>query len=207
MKEMGLKKILFAILAVGALSFLGLKVLGSRPSDKFSKPLLEVPPFTFDEKSGRKFSSAELKGKVWVADFVFTRCAGSCPMLTHQMQVLQEAWKGNGDLKLVSFTVDPEHDTVAVMKKYAEDAKAEPSQWYFLTGPKKDLYSVIRDGFKVTAMEDPGGDPGFEFIHTTRMMLVDGNGMIRGLYDGQEDADMKKLWADVRYLLSSGSHS
>lgn len=201
------KKILFALIAILGVGFLGYQVLATRHSDKFSKSLLKAPEFKFEERSGRFFSSDELKGKVWVVDFIFTRCAGSCPMLTHQMSVLQEAWKGNGDLKLVTFTVDPDHDTREVMKKYAEDAKADPSQWFFLSGAKKDIYPVIRDGFKVTAMADPQAEPGFEFIHTTRMMLVDGHGDVRGIYDGQEDGDMKKLWADVRYLMSSRDHT
>ena len=206
MKDM--KKILFALLAVLGVGFLGYQVLASRHSDKFSKKsLMKAPSFQFMDRSGRMFSSDELKGKVWVVDFVFTRCAGSCPMLTHQMQVLQDAWKGNDDFKLVSFTVDPDHDTREVMKKYAEDSKADPSQWFFLSGAKKDIYPVIRDGFKVTAMADPGAEPGFEFIHTTRMILVDGHGDVRGIYDGQEDGDMKKLWADVSYLLGYRDHT
>lgn len=207
MKTTDPKKVLFAVIAVLGTVFLGYQALGSRHSDKLSKTsMMKAPSFQFEERSGRTFSSDELRGKVWVIDFVFTRCAGTCPMLTRQMQILQEGWKGNPDLKLVSITVDPDHDTRQVMAQYAEQAKADPSQWFFLSGAKKDIYPVIRDGFKVTAMADPQPEPGFEFIHTTRMILVDGRGDVRGLYDGQEDGDMKKLWADVRYLMSSRDH-
>lgn len=202
------KKVLFALVTILGVCFLGYQVLATRHSDKFSKTsLMKAPSFRFEERSGGTFSSDQLKGKVWVVDFVFTRCAGSCPMLTRQMQILQETWRGNKDFKLVSFTVDPDHDTRAVMKKYSEDAQADPNQWFFLSGAKKDIYPVIRDGFKVTAMADTDPEPGFEFIHTTRMLLVDAKGEVRGIYDGQEDEDMKKLWADVRYLMGSWSHT
>jgi protein SCO1/2 len=123
------------------------------------------------------------------------------------MKRLQDAWKGNPDFKLVSFTVDPKQDTVEVLRKYAENFQAEPGQWYFLTGEKSELFKTAKDGFKVTAMEDPEGKPGFEFIHTTRLSLVDAKGMIRGFYDGQEEEDMKKLLRDAKYLMSSGGKS
>ncbi|HVZ79356.1 MAG TPA: SCO family protein [bacterium] len=200
------KKILFALIAVLGVGFLGYRVLATRHSDKFSKPMLKTPDFKFQDRSGRMVSSDELKGKVWVVDFIFTRCAGSCPILTHQMDILQQAWKGNGDLKLVSMTVDPDHDTPAVLKKYAEEVQADPSQWFFLWAPKKVIYPVIHE-FKVTAEPDPEGEPGSEFIHSTRMILIDGQGMMRGLYDGQDDGDMKKLWADVGYLMGSRDHT
>src|SRR5579862_6510443 len=99
-------------LALGVLVFLGLKVMGSRPSNRFLKPTLKAPDFSFLERSGKIFSSSELKGKVWVVDFIFTHCAGSCPLLSQQMKYLQSEWKGNEDLKLVTFTVDPERDPV-----------------------------------------------------------------------------------------------
>lgn len=159
------------------------------------------------DRSGRMFSSAELKGKVWVVDFIFSHCAGSCPMLSQKMKGLQETWKGNPDFKLVTFTVDPERDTVAALKQYAEDYHADPNQWFFLTGKKADIYQAIRGGFKEIADRDYEAGPGFEFIHSTRMVLVDGDGKIRGLYDGESDTDVSKLKQDIRYLMGSRSHT
>jgi|SRR5581483_3332612 len=206
MKASLVKKILFGLLAVGGLIYLGLRVEASRPSDKFATPGFKGPDFSFQDRNGKFVSASDLKGKVWVVDFIFSRCAGSCPMLTHQLKTLQDIWSGNGDLKLVTFTVDPEHDTVEVLKKYAEEFKADPNQWFFLTGVKKDLYKVYSEGFKITAQDDPEGGEGFQFIHSTRVLLMDGNGMIRGLYDGQDDEEMAKLQRDVRYLMSSRNH-
>ncbi len=206
-----MKKSLFqwAVLAaaVAALAVLGFRVLASRPSDKFLKPVQKAPAFSFRDRSGRTFASSELAGKVWVADFIFAHCAGSCPFLSQQMSFVQRDWKGNPDLKLVTFTVDPERDTVAALKQYADDYHALEDQWFFLTGRKKDLYRVIREGFKVPALQDFQGGPGFEFIHSTALVLVDAKGMIRGFYDGQSDAEVQKLHRDIRYLMSSRSHA
>jgi protein SCO1 len=194
--------------ALAVFAFLGLQVLGTRPSDRLIfKPNLKAPDFAYPERGGKVFDSASLKGKVWAVDFVFTHCAGSCPMISQQMKYLQTEWKGNPDFKLVTFSVDPERDTVEALRKYADGYGAEPDQWFFLTGPKEGLYKTIRDGFKAAAEKDPLPTPGFEFIHTTRIYLVDGRGMIRGFYDGQDEADLKKLHQDVKFLMSSGSRS
>ena len=166
-----------------------------------------APEFSFQDRTGRMFSSSELKDKVWVVDFIFAHCAGSCPLLSQQMKRLQTQWKDNQDLKLVSLTVDPDRDTVKALKNYADDLKADENQWFFLTGAKTDLYRVIREGFKVTAMPNEEAVPGFDYIHSTRMMLVDGKGVVRGLYDGEQPEDLKKLDKDVKFLMSSRSKS
>lgn len=203
MRSFEWKQGLLVLLALAGTTFLGYRVWMGRPSDHFLKPVTAVPAFSFTDENGKIFSSAVLKDKVWVADFIFTRCAGECPMLSVRFQDLQERWKNNLELRLVSFSVDPERDTVAAFKTYADNLHADESQWIFLTGKKADLYKFIREGLKLTAQEDPKGDPGFEFIHSTRLILVDGNGMIRGLYDGQEDEDFKKLQKDIAYLLKT----
>ena len=194
-------------LAFIVLAFSGYRVWDSRHSDKFQTNVMQAPDFSFQDQSGRVFSSSELKGKVWVVDFIFAHCAGSCPLLSQQMKKLQTEWKGNQDLKLVTLTVDPERDTVKTLKTYADDLKADENQWVFLTGPKPDLYKVIREGFKVTAMPNEEKIPGYDFIHSTRLILVDAKGVVRGLYDGEQDEDLKKLNQDVRFLMSSRSKS
>ncbi len=202
-----IQKALWLGLVLVAFAFLGYRVLGSRPSDKFQKPLFAVPDFSFPERGGSNFSNSQLKGKVWVVDFIFAHCAGSCPMLSQKMKNLQEAWKGNPDFKLVTFTVDPDRDNVQALKDYASSYQADPNQWFFLTGKKVDIYRTIRQGFKEIADANPEGGPGFDFIHTTRMVLVDANGNIRGLYDGESDEEVKKLQQDIKYLMSSRSHT
>ncbi len=201
------KKWLLVFLALGGTVFLGYRVWAGRPSDRFLKPITAAPAFSLRDQGDRVFSSVDLKGKIWVADFIFTRCAGECPMLSQKLQILQSDWKGNAGLKLVSFSVDPDRDTVKALKEYAGNLGADENKWFFLTGKKADLYQVIEKGFKLTAQKDPKGAPGLEFVHTTRLILVDGSGMIRGLYDGQEEEDFKKLQQDIGCLLKSRNKS
>jgi cytochrome oxidase Cu insertion factor (SCO1/SenC/PrrC family) len=206
-KAISWKQQVFAGIALAALVFLGYRVMESRHSDLFLKNGMKTPNFSFQRENGGMFSSSELQGKVWVVDFIFGHCAGSCPLLSQQMKLLQNKWKGNPDFKLVTFTVDPERDTAQFLKGYAEDYKADGNQWCFLTGKKDELYKVIREGFKVPALDNPEGGVGFEYIHSTRLILVDARGMVRGLYDGEQDMDLSKLYKDTKFLMSSRSKS
>jgi protein SCO1/2 len=200
-------KLLGLLVVLGLGATWGWRIHSSRPSDLLKEPIVLAPNFSFQDRSGRWVSRKDMEGKVWVTGFIFTRCAGICPMLSAEMKKLQEAWKGNDAFALVSFTVDPQRDTVASLKGYAASLGAEEARWSFLTGKKKDLYQVIRDGFLLTAEEDMEGGPGFEFIHTSRIVLVDAKGRVRGFYDSQQEADMKKLAQDVRYLMHKRDRS
>jgi len=168
-------------------------------------PLLgQVPDFTLRERSGSAVSLNDLKGKVWISDFVFTHCAGPCPMLTAQMAKLQQPLEEFPDVRLVSFTVDPERDTPEVLTTYAEQFGAG-DRWHFLTGEKAPMYSLIVDGFKL-GLDDgsalTAGVPGPGTItHTVRFVLVDRQGQIRGYYDGTDSGLQEKLLPDVRQLL------
>ena len=161
----------------------------------------KAPDFRFQDRNGAFLKTADLVGKFWVADFIFTRCAGSCPILGEQMRRLQKEWKGNPKLDLVTFTVDPEYDTRAVLKDYAADLGADPKQWFFLTGAKKDLLKAAEEGFRLTAIENPGAAPGALFIHSTKLVLVGPDGTILDYYDGTDDVAVGKLRAELRRLL------
>jgi protein SCO1 len=161
-----------------------------------------VPPFHFTAENGRAFDSGELSGKVWVADFFYSTCHTSCPIQTADMSGLQKDWKDRGDFNLVSFTLDPKNDTVRALDKYAKDYQADERRWFFLTGAKKDLYDLAEKGFKVTAREDDSSAvPGF--IHSTRLILVDRKGRIRGYYNVLQESDIQKLGRDLKSLLAS----
>ena len=207
MKSFNWKLVLLVGLSIAGLAFLGYRVWNNQASDKFLSPVDKAPEFSFKDQTGHLFSSDQLKDKVWVADFIFTRCAGQCPMLGQWFRAIQKNWQHNPDLKLVSFTVDPDYDSVSVFRQYANDLQADDSQWHFLTGHKNQIYPVIQKGFHLTAEKDPQGTPGFQFIHTTRLILIDANGMIRGMYDGQEAAEVEKLKKDIQYLLNSRTKS
>jgi len=157
-----------------------------------------VPSFQLVNQNGQAFGSARLAGKIWIADFIYTTCPGPCPMISSRMSELQKPLEKT-DVHLVSFSVDPEKDTPEVLRGYAEKLQAEPARWDFLTGPKSTIYKLSHDGFKLAVSDgtDAEGIP----VHSTRMVLVDRHGQIRGYYDAAEADAMTKLLADTNHLL------
>lgn len=128
-------------------------------SGVFSTPLQErrfgrVPPFSLIDRTGKTITLADLRGKIWIADFIFTRCPDLCPLMSARMAQVQSTLADQPDLKLVSISVDPEYDTPAILARYATQFQAHPDRWYFLTGNKKAIYRLVRDGFKL-AIHDP----------------------------------------------------
>jgi protein SCO1/2 len=154
-----------------------------------------VPEFTLVNQDGKNFGSADLRGKIWIADFVYSTCPGPCPMISSRMSELQEPLKKT-DVHLVSFSVDPVKDTPQVLRGYADKLQAEPGRWDFLTGPQSTIYNLSRDGFKLAVGEEKGVP-----VHSTRMILVDRHGAIRGYYDATEPDAVTKLVADTTHLL------
>ena len=157
-----------------------------------------VPAFQLTNQNGQPFGSAQLAGKIWIADFIYTTCPGPCPMISSRMSELQKPL-GKSDVRLVSFSVDPEKDTPEVLRSYAERLQAEPGRWDFLTGPKSVIYKLSHDGFKLAVSDgsDAQGIP----VHSTRMALVDRHGQIRSYYDATEADAITKLVADTTHLL------
>lgn len=148
----------------------------------------DLPDFTLTERSGKPVSKADLQGKVWVASFVFTRCSGPCPSVTGTVAKLQADLDlaNRPDLRLVTFTVDPDRDTPDELKKYATHFHAHPDRWLFLTGPEADVHRLAKEGFKIAADRSASPTPpeGQEFDHSTRIAVVDKKGRVRGYYDG-----------------------
>ena len=157
-----------------------------------------VPSFQFINQNGQPFGSAQLTGKIWIGDFVYTTCPGPCPMISSRMSELQKPLEKT-DVHLISFSVDPEKDTPDVLRSYAERLQAEPGRWDFLTGPKSAIYSLSHDGFKL-AISDGSDAEGIP-VHSTRIVLVDRHGAIRGYYNATEPDAITKLLADTNHLL------
>ena len=170
---------------------LEVNALRQRPVSSYGS----VPEFTLTNQDGKNFGSADLRGKIWIADFVYSTCPGPCPMISSRMSELQKPLEKT-DVHLVSFSVDPARDTPQVLRGYAEKLQAEPGRWDFLTGPQSTIYNLSRDGFKL-AVGDEKGVP----VHSTRMILVDRHGAIRGYYDATEPDAVTKLVADTTHLL------
>ena len=170
-----------------------------------SKPALPrislVPDFTLIERTGQKIPLSDLKGKAWIADFIFTNCGGSCPLMSSRMANFQEQLKNDLNILLVSFTVDPERDTPEVLKDYADMYSASASRWLFLTGEKEKLQYLAREGFHLGVSRDSLStvEP---IIHSTMFVLIDRQGVIRGYYDSDDNVAMDRLIVDVRALAS-----
>jgi protein SCO1/2 len=162
-----------------------------------------VPPFTLTERSGKPLASTDLAGQVWVANFIFTRCPDVCPALGARMALLQETLAAPPDpVRFVSFSVDPATDTPPVLTTYAQRMGARDG-WYFVTGPRETLASLLKDGFKVAFADD--GPPSAPITHSDRFVLVDRQQRIRGYYHGREAADVQRLERDAARLRAEGA--
>lgn len=159
-----------------------------------------APAFELTERSGQAISNKDLEGNVWVADFIFTTCAGPCPELTLRMHSVQESLEDLDGVKLVTFTVDPTYDSPEVLSKYAKRYHADPQKWLFLTGDDEPaIQSMIRDGFLQTVIPAEHDGP---IIHSTYFVLVDRAGRIRGFYQGLEPETKPRLVRDIKTLLA-----
>lgn len=165
-----------------------------------------VQPFTLTNQLGETVSLQDLKGRVWVADVIFTRCAGPCPKMTEEMSTIQRAFPAGAELRFVTLTTDPEHDTSRRLKDYSEKFAADPARWYFLTGPKSELLANLAIGsLKLSAVEkekELQQDPNDLFIHSTVFVLVDKTGKIRAFYESLEPGFQEKIQADIKGLLN-----
>ncbi len=158
-----------------------------------------IPQFTLTDRAGQPFDSASLKGKVWVADFFFTSCPGSCPILSAKVSAIHQEFAGEDRVHFVSITTDPGNDTPAVLQEYAARFKAD-ARWTFLTGDKTAIWQLSRDGFKLAVADAPGEKE--VIAHSTRLVLIDKNGQTRGFYDGMGDERPDKIKEDIRRLLA-----
>jgi len=150
----------------------------------------DVPEFQLTAQTGQPFDSKVLRGKIWVADFIYTTCPGPCPRMTSQMREVQDATIKMPDVKYVSFTVDPARDTPEVLAAYAKLHGAATEHWYFLTGPPETLQKLDRDVFKLGSVDA-------SLQHSTRFVLVDRQSRIRGFYDTSESHSIRKVIEDI----------
>ena len=157
-----------------------------------------VPDFTLTERTGQTVKLADFAGQVWVADFFYTTCPGPCPMMSSRLNKVQEVLGTEPGLRLVSISIDPEKDTPEVLKLYAGKFHAT-DRWLFLTGPKSDIYTLARDGFKLPLAEPE--KPGGQIIHSTRLILIDQTGTVRGFYEASTETGTRDLIRDIRSLL------
>ena len=191
----------------------------------------EVPEFALIERSGRPVTRVDLLGRVWLANFIYTECKETCPTQSLQISRLQAEFADAPDLRLVSITVDPKHDTPEILARYAERYGANPSRWLFLTGDKREIYCLAKDGFRLSVVDqaDPNPPPchagaaapfrsalawltpppafathGSQglFMHSSRLVLVDRSARIRAYHLATDEDSLKRLRPNLRTLLA-----
>lgn len=174
-----------------------------RPGQPHSLPVYgTLPPFSLVERSGQSLATEDLAGKIWIANFIFTHCAGMCPTLSARMAGLQRRLRDTA-VVLVSFSVDPERDTPEVLARYAARYHADTKRWLFLTGKRADLYQLLLEGFRVSVAQLSADDPRVvnePIVHSDRFVLVDSRLRIRGYYRGTETESVAQLLRDVEIL-------
>lgn len=163
-----------------------------------------IEDFTFTDTNAQKVTKQDLLGKPFMIAFVFTHCFGPCPNVTRQMRDLQDLLK-DYDFNLVTLTVDPERDSVEVLRNYGKENGANFDRWKFLTGNQADIYGLIHHSFKMPVEEVTGERrlPGFEIIHSTNIMLVDAEGRVTGKYNAVKIEEMSKLKSDLKKIAKS----
>ncbi|HVN85106.1 MAG TPA: SCO family protein [Candidatus Binatia bacterium] len=194
------------LVGIGAIRFV---VHQRRSTHARDLPVLgTVPPFSLVERSGRTISRDDLGGTIWIADFIFTRCTSVCPLLSERMARVAHALRaaGTASTRLVSFSVDPAHDTPPVLADYADRFHADPTQWWFVTGDRAALYALISDGFRLSVAQREGStnaNPNDLITHSDRFVLIDGAFQIRAYYHGTDDDTLVQLIDDVEMLGST----
>lgn len=176
-------------------AFLVLALLTACGAKRDPLPVLgEVGAFELTDESARPFTGAALAGKIWIADFIYSTCTGPCPRMSRLMKEAQE----NTSARLVSFTVDPARDTPEVLAAYAKRYAADPARWTFLTGSRETLHRLKREAFRL-------GDVDGSLNHSTRLVLIDARGRIRGYYGTDEDSPVARLARDIEQLTEDPS--
>jgi protein SCO1/2 len=174
-----------------------------------------LPDFSLIERSGRRVERVEFLGKIWVVDFIYTRCPDTCPLQSAEMARLQADLATESDVRLASITVDPTRDTPQVLSKYADRFKAHHGRWFFLTGEKEAIYRLAQEGLRLPILDpgnkagvlEPGpamaseGAGGIAVLHSSKFVLVDRKARIRSYYDSTDMDSLQKLRQDVKALL------
>lgn len=175
-----------------------LPVLGEREFNGTDTTYHTIAPFQFVDQDSAIITNADFQGKIYVADFFFTSCRTICPIMKTQMLRVYEATVDMPDVLLLSHSIDPEWDTVALLHDFAQRLGVESRRWHFVTGVKDSIYKIAQTSYYATAMEDRTEPDGF--IHSGAFLLIDRKGRIRGKYDGTKEDDVNRLIGDIKRL-------
>ncbi|MFN5372131.1 MAG: SCO family protein [Bacteroidia bacterium] len=195
--------IAYLILSTGKHKIKPLQYFGAKSVSSEGDTIYKtVPPFQFTDQDGKPYGDANLKNKIYVANFFFTSCPTICPKMQTLVKKLhdQDDFKTLEDLKIISFTVDPDNDTPQRLKEFENEVHADGNRWKFLTGNRDSIYNLAFKGFMANAMPDsaaPGG-----FLHSDLVFLIDRDKHIRGIYEGTNSLEMKRLIDETKVLIA-----
>lgn len=175
-----------------------LPIFGQREVEGTDTIYHKIAPFQFVDQDSTIITNEVFKDKIYVADFFFTSCRTICPIMKTQMVRVYEATKEMPDVLLLSHSIDPEYDTVALLHDFAERLGADSKRWHFVTGVKDSIYKIAQTSYYATALEDKAEPDGF--IHSGAFLLIDKQGRIRGKYDGTKEEDVNRLIGDIKIL-------
>jgi len=181
---------------------------GSHPALIPTEGFGSVGKFTLINQDGKKFGSADLKNHPWIGNFIFTRCAGPCPIMSAKMSRLAEDYKKHSELKFISFSVDPDYDSPEKLTTYAKTYGADHNRWHFLTGKRDSIYSLIRNQFHLAVKESEfieGPEDPNQILHSLHFVLVDAQGGIQGYYNSNDAEALADLNVKVKNLLNNES--
>lgn len=190
----------------GGMAFI---VWNSKKLAELPLPVLgDVGPFQLTDQMARDFNSSQLSGKVWIADFIFTSCAGPCPTMSAVMRRFTEQLSSVDQVRFVSFSVDPDRDTPERLAEYGVRFHADPSRWFFLTGDKEAIYDLGEKRFRLAAADtDPALRSPHTISHSSKFVLVDKAGKIRGYYDSSEPFQLKAMVRNAEHLAHEESYA
>ena len=158
-----------------------------------------IPEFSFLNQEGDSIGRAEMEGKITVVDFFFTSCPNICPVMSREMERVNDIFRDQPNVQIMSISIDPEYDTPSILKEYATEHNAIPGKWHFLSGPKVETYRLARCGFVIPTVD--GNGVADDFVHTDKFMLVDELGRIRGYYSGTNREEVDLLILETKVLL------
>jgi protein SCO1 len=188
------------------ITLIGILLAGCSNSDFQAETDYEIADFNYTNQNNEKVSLKDLEGKVWIADFIFTNCETVCPPMTFNLTKLQKELKKEGveDYKIVSFSVDPEHDKPQVLKDYLSNFEADTSKWDMLTGYQfEEIKEFAEHSFKSIVADDPKSD---QVIHGTSFYLVNQEGVVVKNYSGNSDVPYEEITADMKTLIKEGTN-
>ena len=159
----------------------------------------KIPAFSFVNQNGKIITDKTYAGKIYVADFFFTTCGSICPKMTNNMALVQQAYLTESRVMFLSHTVFPEIDSVAVLKRYAQEKGVNDRKWNLVTGDKKEIYSLARKAYLAVKLGKPSEL--YDMVHTENFVLVDAQKRVRGFYDGTNKEEIERLIADIQLLL------